>query len=104
MSDDDKFAEVESLIGELPKLVERDPICCIYFLVRSGEVVYVGQTSDLVTRIRSHRSEGTKQFDFARYLVMDEETLNNAEKYFFELFEPVYNGNTWAPYSRQRNA
>lgn len=39
---------------------------CVYLLLRGGEVVYVGQSVSLPTRIETHRATG-KQFDAVRY-------------------------------------
>lgn len=44
-----------------------EQIAAVYFIIRSGEVVYVGMTSDLVKRIGNHR-RGGRQFECVLFL------------------------------------
>lgn len=42
-----------------------EPICCIYFLIYQGEVIYIGKTIDLAQRIAAHKH--VWMFDSVRY-------------------------------------
>jgi hypothetical protein len=64
----------------------------VYFLLRQDEVVYVGQSLSVLTRIETHRRQGVKVFDRAVYLTMPEEVLDEAEGAFIKLLQPEYNG------------
>jgi hypothetical protein len=91
-------------------------LCGIYFLLKGGEVVYVGQSVDIIGRCMEHRecvhrnrnrraagvlclSAGAQRrdseefgFDGVRYIEVDEENLDEYEKRFIAHFEPKFNG------------
>jgi hypothetical protein len=66
-----------------------DPPSCVYFLIRDGAVVYVGQTTDLHFRVTRHRRD--KRFDRVFYLPVPSEDLNQIEMEFIRVFCPEYN-------------
>lgn len=65
----------------------------VYFLVSRGEVVYVGQTSAAwPSRIESHLTEGSKEFDSVYYLeVPHADDLYSVEMRWIERLRPRYN-------------
>jgi len=67
------------------------PICGVYFLIENNEVVYVGQSNDIESRIRNHRYENTKQFSEVVYFRCKQNTLRYHEKKYIKLFLPKYN-------------
>ena len=65
----------------------------IYFLCLDNEVVYVGQSKSILSRIATHLSEGEKEFDQNRiyFLAMPPEMLGKIEKEFIFSLKPKYN-------------
>lgn len=74
------------------------PICGIYFLVSSGEIVYVGQSVNILVRLGAHIKE--KEFDSIAYLPAEAHELDFVESYFIHALRPRLNGS--APYSLER--
>lgn len=91
-------------------------LCGIYFLMKGREVVYIGQSVNIIGRCMDHRdciyrnrkrraagsrclSAGTKlrdstefSFDGVRYVEVDEEHLDEYEQRFIAHFAPPFNG------------
>ena len=72
---------------------------CIYFLLKEGEVVYIGQSVHLPGRCQSHsKGDGggpPKIFDEVRYVPMPNSTeqwRKDIERQLVYLFRPRYNG------------
>ena len=63
----------------------------IYFLCRMTTVVYVGKSSNVISRITTHRAEGTKQFDDIFVLPLPESELAAMEAHYVRLIKPEYN-------------
>lgn len=64
---------------------------CIYFLFQNGELVYIGQSTDLHGRIRQHKKRIGEQFDKVLYLEIDPIMMNEAEKTYIKHFRPPLN-------------
>jgi hypothetical protein len=62
----------------------------IYFLIRGGEVVYVGQSVDVLHRIARHRREG-KVFDSFSYMECDPHQMDRLESLYIKAFVPEEN-------------
>lgn len=62
--------------------------CLIYFLIKNGEVVYVGQTKNGLYRPFSHYD---KDFDKVYVLSCKEEGLDIVEDYYILKYQPIYN-------------
>ncbi len=62
--------------------------CFIYFLLRGGEVVYVGQTTNGLSRPFAHYD---KEYDTVKVLPMKLEELDEAEDSFICKYKPMYN-------------
>lgn len=62
----------------------------IYFLILNQEVVYVGQSVDVLGRISRHKREG-KQFDSYSYILCAPEKLNTLEAQYITAFMPWLN-------------
>lgn len=63
----------------------------VYFLVESDEVVYVGQSVNTTSRIRSHLSENQKRFDRSFMMPVPETELDAIEGAFIRALKPKYN-------------
>lgn len=66
----------------------------VYLLIRNHIVVYVGQTWQIETRIRNHRSDKKKEFDRYHFFKCPAENLNWFEQELIERFKPIYNKQT----------
>lgn len=62
----------------------------IYFLIRSGEVVYIGQTTNVLARVLKHRQLG-KKFDSFSFIPCLPEHLNELERTYICLMMPDEN-------------
>jgi hypothetical protein len=62
----------------------------VYFLVLDGEVVYVGQSVDVLQRIARHRREG-RVFDAFSYIECDLGEMDRLEALYIKAFIPVGN-------------
>lgn len=62
----------------------------VYFLVRESEVVYVGQSVDVLHRIARHRREG-RVFDAFSYIECDHGEMDRLEALYIKAFIPVGN-------------
>ncbi|MDD4890378.1 MAG: hypothetical protein PHU85_10650 [Phycisphaerae bacterium] len=83
---------VSAIVNGLPRLHLPEVIRGVYFLMFRGVVVYVGQSSDIVSRIYSHYSEWCKRFDDVRYLQTDDKRLaNDVELELIRTLKPKYN-------------
>jgi hypothetical protein len=71
------------------KELDLDGFCGIYFLCLGSEVVYVGQSIVVPSRVLSHRKE--KECDRALFLRTPESDLNEVERRFIELLNPKLN-------------
>ncbi|MFN2455414.1 MAG: hypothetical protein ABR577_14455 [Pyrinomonadaceae bacterium] len=63
----------------------------IYFLIRGSEIVYVGQSVDIMNRIAQHSREALKEFDSFSMLECPAEYLATLEAYFIFKFRPRLN-------------
>ena len=65
----------------------------IYFLLKAGNVVYIGKTTRYPKRIKQHKD---KDFDDHRFIECDLKTLGSYELRWIRLFKPKHNiiGNT----------
>ncbi len=98
----DKVPGLENLC--LRKWELRTPKPCVYFLVRNGKVVYVGQSKALESRLSSHVAD--KCFDSVQYLEMKEywpfckAEISRIEAWFILLLQPKYNRQAATPSGR----
>lgn len=68
-----------------------DRISGVYFLCRGAEVVYVGQSTDVLGRVAQHRTY--KDHDRAYYWPVPPGELDRVEGAFIRLLKPCLNGN-----------
>lgn len=61
---------------------------CVYFLLRSGRVVYIGQTINLRKRLPKHYK---KRYDAVRWILCPKELLLHYESRWINRFKPKYN-------------
>lgn len=85
-------------IAHVPGIQRVDEnLCAIYFLVKDGRVIYVGQTGSLNERLKQHRrgdsghGVGPKDFDEAYWIPCRDTDLDKVEAYFVETLKPLLN-------------
>lgn len=77
----------------------------VYFLIKDGEVIYVGQSINVQERLSKHVMQG-KVFDQYTIVECDVDELDLIESYYIHLFRPrqngYRNGEIASPFSYQR--
>lgn len=63
----------------------------VYFLILKGEVVYVGQATNMWKRIGQHMVDNTKWFDAVSCKPIPKKALFEWERYYIERLAPRYN-------------
>lgn len=81
--------ELIPIASRLRSLKTSYEVPCIYFLVSFNKVVYVGQSTNLLSRLVSHRSE--KEFDRVFYFHYPKDGLSEIESSFIRFLRPKYN-------------
>lgn len=66
----------------------------VYFLLNKGEIVYIGQSVHIRTRVDMHRQEKKIEFDAVAYVLCDKKDLDFLESMYIYKFSPSCNGNT----------
>lgn len=61
----------------------------VYFLIDTGKVVYVGQSTNVYARIASHHD---KVFDSFAFMPCDKTVLDNLESLYIHILRPALNG------------
>lgn len=62
-------------------VIEEDYTPGVYLLIaEDGEIVYIGQSSNVRSRIATHRREGKKQFHHARFI----ECIGHSDRLLYE--------------------
>jgi hypothetical protein len=79
----------EAFGERLKRFAPREKISCVYFLSRKGEVVYVGQTCDLESRVNSHRQQ--KRFDEVCFFEPDGDRVEHVEAALIKALRPPLN-------------
>lgn len=65
------------------------PFSAIYALIADERIMYVGQSTGVVVRLFSHRTE--KQFDYAMVMPVPPNRLNEIEHFFISRLAPPWN-------------
>ena len=71
--------------------VKREKVSGIYFLIDRGEIVYIGQSTDLQKRISHHVFSEKKRFSHYFTIPVPEEDLDRVEADYIWKFTPRYN-------------
>lgn len=65
-------------------------LCGVYFLVKDGRVIYIGQSNNIAGRIAQH--VGQKDFDAYSFIQCDEDQLDILESLYIHFLNPPLNG------------
>jgi hypothetical protein len=73
-----------------------DPLCPsgsvgVYFLMKNDDLLYVGKTTDIDKRIRSHQDVGAIPFSSVMWMPVQEKHLSEVETFWISLLRPPYN-------------
>lgn len=71
-------------------LKEGQDACGIYFLLLNGRVIYVGQSTSIARRAKTHRK--TLAFDEVQFIEVEADKLDEAERKFILELKPEKNG------------
>ena len=63
--------------------------CGVYFLIKSNEIVYIGQSINIASRITQHRD---KDFDSVSYVACHKDELDILESLYILAYQPALNG------------
>lgn len=69
--------------------VSRTALCGVYFLVKDGRVVYVGQSTNIHMRLAKHLA--TKDFDSFHFVECDASILDEVEAAYIVSLDPPLN-------------
>jgi len=84
----------KTLLSEIDILQSCNPLPImtgIYFLIDGYNVVYVGQSVNIFSRVSQHFND-KKQFDSFAYIVCDKNILDKMESLYIHLLKPKLNG------------
>lgn len=68
--------------------------CGIYFLCKGNDVVYVGQSVNVIARIGTHQQDVSKSFDRAFFFCCKPEDLDRVERALIDELLPLHNGDS----------
>jgi hypothetical protein len=71
-------------------LLKSGQVCGVYFLRSKGQIVYVGQSVNILSRVGQHQVD--KEFDGVSFVRCKKESLNDVEGFFISLLQPKLNG------------
>lgn len=77
----------EEIVGTSAKAV----FTGIYFLISDGEVVYVGQSIDVLNRIAQHKAKQIVKFDRFTLIECSRDDLNRLERIYIQRLRPRCN-------------
>lgn len=86
-------SEIISNARDAAKLSCSDISGCVYFLILDSKIIYVGQTTNAMTRLKAHKyGEHKKEFDSFYCLPVDDVTyLRYIEAYYIDTLKPELN-------------
>ena len=90
----DRIKLLETDIFSLEKRIFPKKICGVYMLFLSGEIMYVGRSTDIISRINTHSNDKSKEFDCYSYIQCDPEDLDMFERSLIEKYLPKLNTDT----------
>ena len=80
-------------LAQLAELYVENEAPAIYFLMKGEEVVYVGKTKRIRSRVAEHAKEKSGLFDFVRYFHVEDSEMCASEIANIIAFNPPLNGN-----------
>lgn len=93
------FTNKQIIEAAKPEFAHPDSDCrlwAVYFLIRNGKIVYVGQSSCLYRRLEQHLESG-KEFDGVTWFEAPAMFITDIEAYYIWRCNPIMNG-SWPRY------
>jgi len=75
----------------------RDDLCGVYFLILAGQIVYVGQSTNILRRVGAHARTGRIKFDSVSWTECENRHLHRLERAYINLFDPPENRKPFTP-------
>ena len=95
MAKDPSTDRVQNIESEkqaiLNRAVKFSPTSGIYFLIKDQEIVYVGKSVNIQTRLGVHLNEGAIDFDSYSFIECGQAEMNNLEMEYILRFQPRHN-------------
>lgn len=88
---DEKDQIVLSLSRGASRIDRMTSVCGIYFLFEDDEIVYIGQSVNVLSRVSTHITDPEKRFNRACYVPIAREELNDIEDAMIAMFKPRHN-------------
>jgi excinuclease UvrABC nuclease subunit len=66
----------------------------VYLLFQRDTIVYIGKATDIMNRIRTHRTERVKIFDSFSFIEISKDEMGVWERVLINKFNPVYNNDS----------
>lgn len=85
------FTEINQRIIEKAMPVDRFLRCGVYFLIKDSVVVYVGKSTCVDARIKTHLSPNGIPFDKVYFYAVPLHKINYFEEHFIKIMKPIYN-------------
>ncbi len=82
--------EVRNILNIMQEAQPIRKITGIYFLIMNEEIVYVGQSVNILQRVGSHISEG-KKFNKFSFVECNESQLRVIESVYIKMIQPMLN-------------
>lgn len=95
---------IEEIVDSAVQYTPRPRIIGVYFLIKDREIIYVGQSVDILSRIDTHRANPSprsypwcpstlpeKDFDSFAFIEIEETDLNVVERFYILVFNPRCN-------------
>lgn len=87
-----KHAETAELLGSEEIIHKKKPVetlCGVYFLINNDEIVYVGQSVNIWSRLSQHKKD--KEFSHFHWIPVQNSYLEIVENDYIIKFNPIYN-------------
>lgn len=84
-------APTDKEINALEKFDAENIICGIYMLFFEGQIVYIGQSINIFSRVSRHTQEGKKRFDKFSFFKCERQFLDGIESELIHRYSPKYN-------------
>lgn len=106
----EKITEINNFISDFDfkqrKEIDRTRVG-VYFLFKADIVVYVGKSTDIITRVKSHkysfRQNEAKDWDSFSYIETSKEDMDLWERLLINKFNPLYNMDSTTVILRNQN-
>lgn len=69
----------------------------VYFLIKDGKIVYIGQSTNIFKRLYEHKKDMQKQWDSYAYIECSAGELDIVESLYMFKYEPIYNSFSHEP-------